>query len=156
MDNDQVVNVTQCHVMACLTNRFLLVEQTPTHIRAVNGSSPDIIDSIELVMETYKRGKGGASFTRKKKVETLCALDIGDGVGREMTMPRHSVESCDKILAEIDASARSWNGKGNDNPFYIMPAADDEDRNGASKVGMGTVGMAMLIVGYKTYILAAT
>jgi len=102
----------------------------------------------------------------RKGIVPYCALDIGGDSPQQTPRELRHFDgyedgSCGDILAELDASALSSDASlGLDNPFYLMTVRPRiqkykyEDPEMATQVGMGTVIMVMLIVGYKTYLLA--
>jgi hypothetical protein len=70
-------------------------------------------------------------------------------------LARYKDWSCGDILAELDANARSVDASSGKNPFYIVPVVPHTQmHDGHFDIEMGTVVMAMLIMGSKTYLLA--
>jgi len=176
--------VTHCHVFACLAQHHILGEaemtlRTRGRLGEVTVDGLWEIDSIELIEESYSKSSAivengvvaSDASSLRKETTTLCALDITtngvvgnevDGSKAKAKGYRHEDDdSCGDILAELDASARSFdaspveepNKYKNKNPFYIEPVVPHREfNNGHFDIGMGTVVMAMLIVGYKTYL----
>jgi len=124
-------------------------------------------DDDRKLINSYNSFETTGTRTLRKHMVPYCALDLGGD--RPQQPPRdysrdfdaYDDGSCEDILADLDATARSFDGaSGQKNPFHLVTAESRtqkykyEDEGEAVQVGMGMVIMVMIAVGYKTYLLA--
>jgi len=177
-------DITRCNIFACLARQFILSESIGT-LRESQVNSAANIDSIELVDEVwFDKPTGAASGidsnnknfghgfvetmganSLERHVTTMCAIDVGND------RPQHTITdltpfasyedgSCEKILTELDAEARSFDASSGRNPFYIVPVKSRTEKymyttgSNSVEVPIWVVLIVMLIAGYKTYLLA--
>jgi len=173
-------DLTRCNIFACLARHYIFsdlagnwtkdgAQETRHGVKIDNLWD---IDSIELVEEEYNElttvdDDFGESFpgSLQKLKTTSCGLDntdreLDDDEGIQRDFDFYDYESCADKLAELDASGRSINASSNENPFYIIPGKSRTDKPYVDKpefaleAPTGAVVVVMLIVGYKTYLLA--
>lgn len=144
-------------------------------IQEVDGSWA--VDSIEFVDESYEEvaadGEDSNNIDNKKaetspvagslrkKMVPFCAIDIsgdpslgpnGEGDGKTSDIARYGDESCEDILVELDASARSFDASSGRNKFDIVPVIPlYRKRIIHYNIPFVTVVIAMLIMGYNIF-----
>lgn len=186
-------NVTRCNIFACLARHYILSESGGENwMRDGLGggirSEMEVdnvwdVDSIELVEEWYNEPDrnssrddddddvaetSGTEHSLQKHLQTYtyCTLGIGSNSNSKQPTAQsdwYEDESCEDILADLDASAKSAKAASlssdDENPFYIIPVRSrtrkHKKRSAEKKVDapMGAVGLVMLVMGYKTYLL---